>query len=113
MYVDENTSQAASVEFVRLQRTNYARSRLQNTVEKAQRAFSTSSREGFVPPLFCIPKTLRERPMYRSLNCLFGPFSMNDGFGDQGGPVIPISHIVTFRYRESDLPGTFEVFQMT
>ncbi len=43
MYVDENTSQAASVEFVRLQRTNYARSRLQNAGGKAQRAFSTSS----------------------------------------------------------------------
>jgi len=39
VYVDENTSQAASVEFVRLWRTNYARSRLQNTGGKAQRAF--------------------------------------------------------------------------
>ena len=29
VYLAENTSQAASVEFVRLRRTNYARSRLQ------------------------------------------------------------------------------------
>jgi len=40
VYVDENTSQAASVEFVRLWRTTYARSRLQTTGGKAQRAFS-------------------------------------------------------------------------
>jgi len=41
--VDENTSQAASVEFVRQWRTNYARSRLQKIGGKARRGFSTSS----------------------------------------------------------------------
>ena len=41
-YVGENTSQAASVEFVRRMRTNYARSRLQKTGGKARRGFSTS-----------------------------------------------------------------------
>jgi len=46
VYVDENTSQAASVEFVRQRRTNYARSRLQNTGGKAQRAFSTRAQKG-------------------------------------------------------------------
>ena len=39
VYVDENTSQAASVEFVRYKRTNYARSRLQNLAEKAEGLF--------------------------------------------------------------------------
>ena len=32
---EENTSQAASVEFVRRRRTNYARSRLQNPLPKS------------------------------------------------------------------------------
>ena len=41
VYVDKNTSQAASVEFVRQRRTNYARSRLQKSVEKPQQGFST------------------------------------------------------------------------
>jgi len=35
MYVGKNTSQAASVEFVRCKRTNYARSRLQKTGGKS------------------------------------------------------------------------------
>ncbi len=42
-YVDKNTAQAASVEFVRHRRTNYARSRLQPFGGKARRAFSTRS----------------------------------------------------------------------
>jgi hypothetical protein len=41
VYLTENTSQAASVEFVCLRQTNYARSRLQNTVGKGRRPFST------------------------------------------------------------------------
>ena len=47
VYVGENTSQAASVEFVRKRRTNYARSRLQKTVEKPQRGFLTDCTPGF------------------------------------------------------------------
>ena len=39
VYVDENTSQAASVEFGRQRRTNYARSRLQILAEKAEGLF--------------------------------------------------------------------------
>ena len=39
VYVGENTSQAASVEFVRLWRTNYARSRLQKMAEKPEGVF--------------------------------------------------------------------------
>ncbi|MFQ9052274.1 MAG: hypothetical protein ACLR5H_02995 [Oscillospiraceae bacterium] len=34
VYLGENTSQSASVEFVRFQRTNYARSRLQAFIPK-------------------------------------------------------------------------------
>ena len=49
MYVDENTSQAASVELVRKRRTNYARSRLQKTGGKAQRAFLTSEAKATDP----------------------------------------------------------------
>ena len=41
VYLAENTSQAASVEFVRPKRTNYARSRLQIFVEKPTKGFST------------------------------------------------------------------------
>jgi len=41
MRVRENTSQAASVEFVRLRRTNYARSRLQAFCRKNPEGFST------------------------------------------------------------------------
>ncbi len=41
MCVRENTSQAASVEFVRLRRTNYARSRLQPPCRKKPQVFST------------------------------------------------------------------------
>ena len=39
LYLAENTSQAASVEFVRLRRTNYARSRLQKLAEKPEGVF--------------------------------------------------------------------------
>ena len=39
VYVDENTSQAASVELVRHWRTNYARSRLLKLAEKAEGLF--------------------------------------------------------------------------
>ena len=46
VYVGKNSSQAASVEFVRSRRTNYARSRLQKTGGKARRGFSTSSEQG-------------------------------------------------------------------
>ena len=43
MCVRENTSQAASAEFVRLRRTNYARSRLQSFCRKNPEGFSTVS----------------------------------------------------------------------
>ena len=52
VYVDKNTSQAASVEFVCHRQTNYARSRLQTPVGKARRAFSTSSEEAACRFLF-------------------------------------------------------------
>ena len=42
VYLGENTYQAACVEFVRHGRTNYARSRLQKTVEKPHGGFSTA-----------------------------------------------------------------------
>ena len=42
VYLVENTYQAASVEFVRHGRTNYARSRLQKPVEKPRGGFSTA-----------------------------------------------------------------------
>ena len=42
VYVDENTSQDASVEIVRQRRTIYARSRLQNLAEKAGGLFRQS-----------------------------------------------------------------------
>ena len=42
VYLTENTSQAASVEFVCRRQTNYARSRLQKTGGKGRRPFSTS-----------------------------------------------------------------------
>ena len=44
MCVRENTSQAASVEFVRHRRTNYARSRLQAFCRKNPEGFSTVER---------------------------------------------------------------------
>ena len=43
MCVRENTAQAASVEFVRLRRTNYARSSLQSFCRKNPEGFSTVS----------------------------------------------------------------------
>ena len=48
VYVDENTSQAASVELVCQWQTNYARSRLQNLAEKAEGLFrqDQNSRSG-------------------------------------------------------------------
>ena len=45
MCVRENTSQAASVEFVRQRHTNYARSRLQAFCRKNPQVFSTVSKE--------------------------------------------------------------------
>ena len=41
LYLAENTSQAASVEFVPRRGTNYARGRLQKPVGKPRRGFST------------------------------------------------------------------------
>ena len=43
VYVGENTSQAASVEFVCRRQTNYARSRLRKNWRKSPKGFSTSS----------------------------------------------------------------------
>ena len=42
VYLGENTYQAASVEFVRHRRTNYARSRLQKNCQKAPRGIFDS-----------------------------------------------------------------------
>ena len=39
VYLAENTAQAASVEFVRQRRTNYARGRLQNLAKKPEGIF--------------------------------------------------------------------------
>ena len=68
MCVRENTSQAASVEFVRLWHTNYAHSRLQPFVGKTLRVFPTASmtpaangRRGHV--LFSVPA-----PPYKSVD---------------------------------------------
>ena len=44
VYLDENTSQAASVEFVRQGRRNYAHSGLQSLAENPLRGFSTVSK---------------------------------------------------------------------
>ena len=46
VYVAKNTSQSASVEFVRFQRTNYARGRLQAFCPKRQRLFGQSQIPG-------------------------------------------------------------------
>ena len=46
VYLTENTSQAASVEFVCRRQTNYARSRLQKTVGKGQRPFRQAKNPG-------------------------------------------------------------------
>ena len=51
VYVDKNTLQAASVEFVCLRQRNYARSRLQKTVGKGRGPFSTSSNGSGMKPL--------------------------------------------------------------
>ena len=52
MCVRENTSQAASVEFVRHRRANYARSRLQAFCRKNPSGFSTASQKGAERLLF-------------------------------------------------------------
>ena len=46
VYLGENTSQSASVEFVRFQRTNYARGRLQAFCQKRALPFFDSHKEG-------------------------------------------------------------------
>ena len=52
----ENTSQSASVEFVRFQRTNYARGRLQAFCQKRRSPFLTvsSARSQVLRALFCL-----------------------------------------------------------
>ena len=55
MCVRENTSQAASVEFVRHRRTNYARSRLQAFCRKKPKGFSTVEE---LPPSAAVPRIL-------------------------------------------------------
>ena len=56
MCVRENSSQAASVEFVRPRRTNYARSRLQSFCRKNPEGFSTVEElpPSAAVPVFCI-----------------------------------------------------------
>ena len=48
VYLAENTSQAASVEFVCLRQTNYARSRLRKLAEKAKGLFRHVDRPGAI-----------------------------------------------------------------
>jgi len=50
LYVDKNTSQAASVEFVRQRRTNYARSRLQKLAESPEGDFRQAQIGGAYSP---------------------------------------------------------------
>ena len=52
VYLAENTFQAASVEFVRLRRTNCARSRLQKLAEKPEGVFRQAQEDGTCRPLF-------------------------------------------------------------
>ena len=47
VYLGENTSQSASVEFVRFQRTNYARSRLQAFCRENLRFFRQTQNRRF------------------------------------------------------------------
>ena len=55
LYVDENTFQAASVEFVRQRRTNYARSRLQKLAESPEGVFRQAQKpETFQSPVSLI-----------------------------------------------------------
>ena len=53
VYLTENTYQAASVSFVRYKRTKNARSRLQYSVGKPRRGFSTAWGGALAPPVFC------------------------------------------------------------
>jgi len=67
VYVGKNTSQAASVEFVRRRRTNYARSRLQKTGGKARRVFSTSetgTADHTAVPGYCLMTTAHFRAVF-------------------------------------------------
>ena len=50
VYVDKNTYQAASVEFVRHQRTNYARGRLQNLSESPEGVFRHAEGRVWIRP---------------------------------------------------------------
>ena len=54
MYLVENSAQTASVEFVRYQRINYARSGLQSLAEKPVRDFSTVSKGEANRLSFCL-----------------------------------------------------------
>ncbi len=54
MCVRENTARAASVEFVRHRRANYARSRPQAFCRKNPEGFSTVTEVATRPPLFCV-----------------------------------------------------------
>ena len=51
VYLDKNTSQSASVEFVRHWRTNYARSRLQVFCSKRATPFFDKLKNERLPPL--------------------------------------------------------------
>ena len=48
VYLGENTYQAASVEFVRQRRTNYARSRLQKNCPEGMRCIPSGEDIGFI-----------------------------------------------------------------
>ena len=52
VYLAENTSQAASVEFVSYLETNYARSRLQKLAEKPEGVFRQAKGRDIIPPFF-------------------------------------------------------------
>ena len=55
MYLAENTSQTASVEFVRPKRTNYARSRLQKTAGKPRRGFAAAGAAALLAAACVLP----------------------------------------------------------
>ena len=77
MCVGKNTSQAASVEFVRLQRTNYARSRLQILLSEKPGGFF-DSHQG---TLFAEGALICSFLYYRNLSSSRSAFSIFLTFG--------------------------------
>ena len=113
MCVRENTSQAASVEFVRHGRANYARSRLQAFCRKNPEGFSTVSKrqKRRIATTLSLCQGKGVRGIFRYLSCFF--FLLRAAAAVAAPPLASTRAIHKERLLVSPVGGVFGSFAVT